>query len=111
MHTAPQFIAILCLSATTNTSTTSTTTTACSTCVCVQVKPGDRVSIVGVYKALAGRVTGANSGVFRATLVGLAVHKLAKEGAGTKYTAAEARLMKKVRVCIVLLSRSLGPPK
>lgn len=36
-----------------------------NTCIGPQVKPGDRVSIVGVYKAVSGKVSGQTSGVFR----------------------------------------------
>lgn len=56
------------------------------------------MAIVGVYKAMAGKVSGATSGVFRAVLVGIAVQKLSKESQ-VKYTVEEARLMRQVRAC------------
>jgi len=76
-----------------------------------KVKPGDRVAIVGVYKAMAGKVSGATSGVFRAVLVGVAVHKLSKESA-VKYTVEEARTMRTIAErpdVLPLLARSLAP--
>ncbi|MES1914708.1 MAG: hypothetical protein MHM6MM_006754 [Cercozoa sp. M6MM] len=45
-------------------------------------KAGDRVAIVGIYRALTGRTAkGAVSGVFRQVLLGLAVRPLAGAGA------------------------------
>lgn len=77
----------------------------------VQVKPGDRVAIIGIYKALAGQVSGLSTGVFKSVIVGVSVAKLTKEGS-TKYTAAEARLMRQVAErddVLPLLGRSLAP--
>ncbi len=34
-------------------------------CMCPQVKPGDRVALVGVYKAVTGKMSGPSSGTFR----------------------------------------------
>ncbi len=42
-------------------------------------KPGDRVSLVGVYKAVPPRATGAISGVFRSVLVACAARQLVRD--------------------------------
>ncbi|KAJ9508194.1 hypothetical protein QJQ45_021561, partial [Haematococcus lacustris] len=76
-----------------------------------QVKPGDRVALVGVYKAVAGKVSGPTTGVFRALVVGVSVQKLSKESQ-VKYTVEEARLMRQIAErpdALPLLARSLAP--
>ncbi|GIL50949.1 hypothetical protein Vafri_7014 [Volvox africanus] len=75
-------------------------------------KPGDRVSIVGLYKPLAGKQAGGNiNAVYKAVLVGVSVHKLNKESQ-TKVTMADAREIKRLaqrpRV-LDLLGSSLAP--
>ena len=42
-------------------------------------KPGGRISVVGVYKAVPPRATGAVSGVFKAVVVGNSVRQLSRE--------------------------------
>ena len=44
-----------------------------------RVKPGDRVQIAGVYRSLAGRVTGMVSGTFRTAVIANYVQPLAKD--------------------------------
>ncbi|GIM02936.1 hypothetical protein Vretimale_7766 [Volvox reticuliferus] len=75
-------------------------------------KPGDRVSIVGIYKPLTGKQAGGNiNAVYKAMLVGVSVHKLNKESQ-TKVTMADAREIKRLaqrpRV-LDLLGGSLAP--
>ena len=43
------------------------------------VKPGDRVEIAGIYKAVAPMAKGSISGVFKAIVCGIGVKKLTKE--------------------------------
>ena len=45
-------------------------------------KPGDRISVVGVYRAVPPRAQGPISGVLKAQLVALGLHQLARD-AGT----------------------------
>jgi DNA replication licensing factor MCM3 len=42
-------------------------------------KPGDRVEVAGIYKAIAPSAQGSISGIFRALVCGCGVKKLAKE--------------------------------
>ena len=42
-------------------------------------KPGGRISVVGVYKAISPRATGVLSGVFKAVVVGNSVRQLSRE--------------------------------
>ncbi|MEW5300814.1 MAG: hypothetical protein WDW36_003718 [Sanguina aurantia] len=77
-----------------------------------RVKPGDRVSIVGVYKPLAGgKATGQTSGLFRAVVVGVSVQKLNRESQ-TRITVQDAREIKALsgrpRI-LSLLGASLAP--
>lgn len=59
-------------------------------------KPGDRVSIVGIYKAVAPRTVGnSNQSVFRSVLVGVSVHKLTKE-ANVNITEEDLVAMRKM---------------
>ncbi|KAF5830011.1 MCM2/3/5 family-domain-containing protein [Dunaliella salina] len=74
-------------------------------------KPGDRVCIIGVYKAVSSKVSGPVSGVCKAVVVGVSVHKLTKESQ-VKFTVDEAILIRnlaKRKDVLDLLSRSLAP--
>jgi len=74
-------------------------------------KPGDRVCIIGVYKAVSSKVSGQVSGVCKAVVVGVSVHKLTKESQ-VKFTVDEAILIRKLaqrQDVLDLLSRSLAP--
>jgi hypothetical protein len=51
-------------------------------------KPGDRVSLVGVYKAVPPRATGAISGVFRSVLVACAARQLVRDSGAAASPAA-----------------------
>jgi DNA replication licensing factor MCM3 len=44
-----------------------------------KAKPGDRVQVVGVYRALAGTGSNATSGVFRTVLIANCVRLLSKD--------------------------------
>jgi len=52
-------------------------------------KPGDRVSCVGIYKAVAPRSSGSISGVFRALIVATGVKQLNTELSGPTFTEAD----------------------
>lgn len=52
-------------------------------------KPGDRVSCVGIYKAVAPRSSGSISGVFRALIVATGVKQLNQELSGPTFTEAD----------------------
>ncbi len=55
-------------------------------------KPGDRVCLAGVYKAVPPRATGAVSGVFRSMLVACSVRQLvANSGAPAESTSLAGR--------------------
>ncbi|KAG0518512.1 hypothetical protein BDA96_09G182200 [Sorghum bicolor] len=59
-------------------------------------KPGDRVSIVGVYKALPGKSKGSVSGVFRTVLIANNVSLLNKEANAPVYTREDLKRMKEI---------------
>ena len=42
-------------------------------------KPGGRISVVGVYKAIPPRATGQIGGVFKAVVVGNSVRQMSRE--------------------------------
>eukprot|EP00798_Chlamydomonas_sp_ICE-L_P018728 gene18728-25259_t len=76
-----------------------------------QVKPGDRVAIVGVYKAMAGKMSGMTSGVFKAVVVGVSVQKLTKESL-MKLTVEESQTIRQLadrKDILTLLGNSLAP--
>ena len=75
-------------------------------------KPGDRVSIVGVYKAAPSRGSGSMSGVFRTLLVASSVKGLGKESSQLKLTARDTRNIKRIAQredCFDLVAQSLAP--
>ncbi|AQK94455.1 Putative mini-chromosome maintenance (MCM) complex protein family [Zea mays] len=75
-------------------------------------KPGDRVSIVGVYKALPGKSKGSVSGVFRTVLIANNVSLLNKEANAPVYTREDLKRMKEIsrrNDTFDLLGNSLAP--
>ena len=52
-------------------------------------KPGDRVSIVGIYKTIPPRAQGTVSGVFRAVVVANNVRQLVRDASSTEITAQD----------------------
>ena len=78
-------------------------------------KPGDRVSTVGVYKAIPGKATGSISGVFRAVIVATAVRQLGVEagsGAGEAFQdrdVEEAEKLAEREDVLDQLANSLAP--
>eukprot|EP00897_Mesotaenium_endlicherianum_P007885 jgi/Mesen1/7124/ME000369S06456 len=59
-------------------------------------KPGDRVGIVGVYKAIPSAAKGSTSGTFRTVLVGNNVVQLNKEIAAPKFSQQDLKNIRQV---------------
>ncbi|GJP32195.1 hypothetical protein CLOM_g16792 [Closterium sp. NIES-68] len=57
-------------------------------------KPGDRVAVVGIYKAAPMRATGSISGTFRTVLVACNVMQLSKDAVAPKMTASDVRAVR-----------------
>uniref|UniRef100_M4E8C0 DNA replication licensing factor MCM3 n=1 Tax=Brassica campestris TaxID=3711 RepID=M4E8C0_BRACM len=75
-------------------------------------KPGDRVAIVGIYKALPGKSKGSVNGVFRTILIANNISLLNKEANAPIYTPRDLQEIKKIAArddAFDLLSRSLAP--
>ncbi|CAN1230623.1 DNA replication licensing factor MCM3 [Linum grandiflorum] len=75
-------------------------------------KPGDRVAIVGVYKALAGKTKGSVNGVFRTVVVANNVSLLNKLANSPIYSPDDIKNIKKIaeRADVFdLLGNSLAP--
>ncbi|KAK0578102.1 hypothetical protein LWI29_005142 [Acer saccharum] len=75
-------------------------------------KPGDRVAIVGIYKALPGRAKGSVNGVFRTVLTANNVSLLNKEANAPIYTPDDLKNIKKIAErddTFELLGNSLAP--
>ncbi|KAJ9565471.1 hypothetical protein OSB04_001437 [Centaurea solstitialis] len=75
-------------------------------------KPGDRVAIVGVYKAIPGKSQGSVNGVFRTVLIANNVSLLNKEANAPVYSSEDIKKIKQIAErddTFELLSRSLAP--
>ncbi|KAK9267946.1 hypothetical protein L1049_010383 [Liquidambar formosana] len=75
-------------------------------------KPGDRVGIVGIYKALPGKSKGSMNGVFRTILTANNVSLLNKEANAPIYTPEDVNNIKKIADrsdTFDLLGNSLAP--
>ncbi|KAJ0017359.1 hypothetical protein Pint_10011 [Pistacia integerrima] len=75
-------------------------------------KPGDRVAIVGIYKALPGKSKGSVNGVFRTVLIANNVSLLNKEANAPIYTPEDLKNIKKIAErddTFDLLGNSLAP--
>ncbi|OVA03634.1 Mini-chromosome maintenance [Macleaya cordata] len=75
-------------------------------------KPGDRVAIVGIYKALPGKSKGSVNGVFRTVLIANNVSLLNKEANAPIYTAEDIQHIRAVAArddAFELLGSSLAP--
>ncbi|XP_057493434.1 DNA replication licensing factor MCM3 homolog 2 [Actinidia eriantha] len=75
-------------------------------------KPGDRVAIVGIYKALPGKSKGSVNGVFRTVLIANNVALLNKEANAPIYTPEDINNIKKVSErddIFDLLANSVAP--
>jgi DNA replication licensing factor MCM3 len=78
-----------------------------------QCKPGDRVAIVGVYRALPSKSQGQTSGLFKAVLIANHVRHLGKSiGANDPITPADLNNIRRVAErndVFELLGRSVAP--
>ncbi|XP_057536568.1 DNA replication licensing factor MCM3 homolog 2 [Amaranthus tricolor] len=75
-------------------------------------KPGDRVAIVGIYKALPGKNKGSVNGVFRTILIANNVTLLNKEANAPIYSTEDLKNIKKIadrQDIFDLLATSLAP--
>ncbi|XP_031389786.1 DNA replication licensing factor MCM3 [Punica granatum] len=75
-------------------------------------KPGDRVAIVGLYKAIPGKSKGSVNGVFRTVLIANNVSLLNKEANAPIYTPEDLKNIKKIAEredAFDLLGNSLAP--
>ncbi|EEF42679.1 DNA replication licensing factor MCM3 [Ricinus communis] len=75
-------------------------------------KPGDRVAIVGIYKALPGRSKGSVNGVFRTVVIANNVSLLNKEANAPIYSPEDLKNIKKIAErddAFDLLGNSLAP--
>ncbi|KAK9936744.1 hypothetical protein M0R45_013570 [Rubus argutus] len=75
-------------------------------------KPGDRVAVVGIYKALPGKSKGSVNGVFRTVLIANNVSQLNKEAQSPQYSAEDLTNIKKIAErddAFDLLGNSLAP--
>ncbi|KAL9232259.1 hypothetical protein vseg_007387 [Gypsophila vaccaria] len=75
-------------------------------------KPGDRVAIVGIYKALPGKSSGSVNGVFRTVLIANNVTLLNKEANAPIYATEDLKNIKKIAEredSFDLLANSLAP--
>ncbi|KAF5752751.1 putative DNA replication licensing factor MCM3 [Tripterygium wilfordii] len=75
-------------------------------------KPGDRVAIVGIYKALPGKSKGSVNGVFRTVLIANNVNLLNKEANAPIYSPEDLKNIKKIAEredVFELLGNSLAP--
>ncbi|CBI30852.3 hypothetical protein VitviT2T_015375 [Vitis vinifera] len=75
-------------------------------------KPGDRVAIVGIYKAIPGKSKGSVNGVFRTVLIANNVSLLNKEANTPIYTPEDLKHIKSIAErddTLDLLGNSLAP--
>ncbi|KAJ7968909.1 DNA helicase [Quillaja saponaria] len=75
-------------------------------------KPGDRVAIVGIYKALPGKSKGSMNGVFRTVLIANNVSLLNKEANAPIYSPEDLKNIKEISKRVDtfdLLGNSLAP--
>ncbi|GLJ15710.1 hypothetical protein SUGI_0258600 [Cryptomeria japonica] len=75
-------------------------------------KPGDRVAVVGIYKAIPGKSKGSVNGVFRTVIVANNVSQLNKEINTPVFTSDDIKNIKKIgnrQDTFSLLAESLAP--
>ena len=68
-------------------------------------KPGGRISVIGVYKAICPRASGQIGGLFKAVVVGNSVRQLIREADGD-LTSDDIRC-----ACLALLNPALSSSK
>lgn len=76
------------------------------------VKPGDRVRVVGIFRALAGNAAGSTSGVFRTVLLANNIEQMSKQATAAPLTGQDIENFQDIaerRDVFDLISRSLAP--
>eukprot|EP01080_Neovahlkampfia_damariscottae_P009309 gene9309-1397_t len=76
------------------------------------VKPGDRIRIIGVYRALAGKVQGSNSGIMKTVLIANNVQMVGHQIQSPVMSAEDVVEIKKLsneNNVIDILSKSIAP--
>jgi DNA replication licensing factor MCM3 len=77
-----------------------------------QVKPGDRVAVVGVYRALASTAAASLSGMFRSLLIATHVSRISRESGAMTLSPGDVtniRAVSRRGDAFALLARSLAP--
>jgi len=77
-----------------------------------KVKPGDRVQVIGIYRAIPSVFKGATSGIFNTVILANNLRVLGKEVANIKLTSTDIRNIKdlsKQSDILDLLTRSFAP--
>ncbi|CAM9392470.1 unnamed protein product, partial [Hapterophycus canaliculatus] len=77
-----------------------------------RVKPGDRVQITGLYRAVGGASNGSTSGVFRTLIIANNVSILGKDVASVQMTPTDIKNIREIAErddVLELLAKSLAP--
>lgn len=61
-----------------------------------QCKPGDRVSLVGIYRAVPTRSNGNLTGVFRTVIIANSIRRLSKEASNIQFTSSDLKNLRKL---------------
>lgn len=61
-----------------------------------QCKPGDRISLVGIYKAVPTRSNGNLTGVFRTVIISNSIRRLSKEAKNVQFTSSDLKNLRKL---------------
>ncbi|CAM9104625.1 unnamed protein product [Discosporangium mesarthrocarpum] len=77
-----------------------------------RVKPGDRVKMIGVYRAIGGSSSGTTSGVFRTLILANNVAVLGKDVGSVQMTPTDIKNIREIALredVLKLLAKSLAP--
>lgn len=72
-----------------------------------QVKPGDRIQCMGIYKALAGVANGQTSGVFQTVVLVNNVRQIGKDNASLKMSAEDIGHIKNCKFSLSIIMVNL----
>jgi DNA replication licensing factor MCM3 len=76
------------------------------------VKPGDRIRITGVYRAMAGKVQGSNSGIMKTILIANNIQMMSSQISNPTMSSEDLvaiRDLSKKQDVVDLLSKSIAP--